>query len=83
MTWTVSWAEQLQKKVRGAEFYGPRDAGNPVPGSWAVLGPLSEYRDSSISIEHAAQLYLAQVCRDPDAIAVFRTAARRAGRVKK
>jgi hypothetical protein len=41
--------------------------GSPAPGVWVVSGPTSEWRHSTHSIEHAALLYLVQVCRDPDA----------------
>lgn len=72
-----TWMERLQAKVRGIEFYGPRDAGNPAPGQYTVVGPLSEHRHSRYSMEHAAQLYLAQVCRDKAAGDAFRAAAQR------
>ncbi len=62
------WMNRMQQMVRGFEFYGPRDAPNPAPGNYTVVGPLSEYRHSSHSIEHAAMLYLAQVLRDREAI---------------
>ena len=66
------WIERLVDRVRAVELYGPRDAGNPVPGHWTVVGPLSEYRFSPIDLDHAARLYLAQVCRDEEAQESFR-----------
>lgn len=73
----MSWTERLQSTVRGIEFYGPRDAGNPAPGEYTIVGPLSEQRHSRFSMEHAAQLYLAQVCRDKEAGDAFRAAGQR------
>lgn len=61
------WLLRLQHRVKGVEMYGPRDAGNPMAGSWTIVGPLSEQRHSEKGIEHAALLYLAQVCRDDEA----------------
>lgn len=69
----TTWLARAQSLVRGGvEFYGPRDAGNPVEGRYVVWGPLGEYRDSGQSLEHAAQLYLAQVCRDSMAITALK-----------
>lgn len=67
------WVQRLSQLVRGLEFYGPHEAGNPAPGHWTIVGPLSECRFSSRDLEHAAQLYLAQVCRDRLAQDAFRT----------
>lgn len=61
------WTAALQHLVGGCEFYGPNDMGNPAPGMWTVRGPTSETRHSTKDIEHAALLYLVQVCRDPGA----------------
>lgn len=58
----MSWLSTFERTVVGAEFYGPRDLGNPAPGQWCVVGPTGEYRTSSRSMDHAAQLYLVQVC---------------------
>lgn len=66
------WVKKLSETVQAAEFYSPRDAGNPAPGMYTVVGPLGEQRFSSTSLEHAAQLYLAQVCRDRPAQDAFR-----------
>jgi len=69
------WASRLQQLVGGCEFYGPHDLGNPAPGMWTARGPTSEARHSSYSIDHAAILYLVQVCRDreaKDAIGTYR-----------
>jgi hypothetical protein len=61
------WTNRMQKIVKGCEFYGPSDMGNPAPGMWTVRGPTSAVRHSSENIEHAAFLYLVYVCRDPEA----------------
>ena len=66
------WLGRLQQQVRGFEVYGPNDEPNPSPGSYTIVGPLSEYRHSSRGYGHAAMLYLAQVCRDRVAIDALR-----------
>jgi hypothetical protein len=58
------WTYQLQALVRSVEFYTPQDGRSPAKGFFVCLGPTSEMTTSSVSIEHAALLYLANVCRD-------------------
>ena len=72
MTETESkWIERLSKLVRGAEFYSPNDLRNPAKGLWVVLGPTSEMTTSDVSIEHAAMVFLANVCKDAEARAAL------------
>ena len=64
----TSWMRKLEKQVRGFELYEPMDPNNPAKGQYTIVGPTTEFRPSHKSFDHAALLYLAQVCRDRDAI---------------
>lgn len=66
------WTERLQIDVRGAELYAPNDPRNPVKGLHVVLGPTSEMTTSDVSIEHAALVFLATVCKDHLALKALR-----------
>lgn len=63
----IGWAERLQEKSKGTEFYGPTDPGNPAPGQWTVIGPTGKEMSSTVSIDRAAFLFLVQFARDPEA----------------
>jgi hypothetical protein len=64
------WLEYLQRKVRGIEFFFPNDERNPAPGSYAAVSPTSKVAQSSISVLHAALLYLSQFHSDEGARAL-------------
>lgn len=62
-----SWVERVQEQVRGVEFYFPQDERNPARGQYTVQGPTSEQAHSSVSIEHAAALFLSMWRKDEEA----------------
>lgn len=66
------WTEYLQDRVRAVEFYTPSDPNSPAKGMWVILGPTSELTTSDCSIDHAALLYLASVCKDDSALTALR-----------
>lgn len=66
------WAEKLQETMKSVGFYGPRDAGNPAPGQWTVVGPTGKQMSSAISIDRAAFMFLVHFSRDPEARAAMK-----------
>lgn len=68
----MSWAEKLQDKSKGVEFYGPNEPRNPSPHEWTVIGPTGKVMSSRVSIDRAALMFLAHFARDPEARAALK-----------